>query len=48
MQINQNYYLGVDYHKNYSFLSLLDSSGKKLKEGKVSNHKENLKDFKAH
>jgi len=46
--MNQNCYLGVDYHKNYSFLSLLDFSGKKLKEGRVSNHKENLKDFLKH
>jgi len=38
-------YIAVDYHKKYSYVTILDQEGKCLKEGKVVNKKESLKSF---
>lgn len=40
-----NYYLGVDYHKNYSYCTLITKQGLKVKQAKVKNHKEKLANF---
>ena len=32
-------YMGIDHHKQYSHLTLVDEKGKKLKSGRVENHR---------
>lgn len=39
------YYLGVDFHKNYSHLALMDEKGEILKQGKIGNGKGSVADF---
>lgn len=39
------HYLGVDYHKRFSYCTLMDEKGKVVKRGKVYNNKEDLKRF---
>lgn len=38
-------YVGVDNHKKFSYLSVMDERGKILKEGRIANSKESLKSF---
>lgn len=39
------YYLGVDYHKDYSYCTLITEQGLKVKQGKVLNQKQLMMDF---
>lgn len=39
------YYMGVDYHKQYSHLTILDKGGKVLKSGMVTNDQEDIRRF---
>ena len=39
------YYVGVDYHKKFSYLSVMDRKGSVVKEGKVANTKEAVNKF---
>ena len=39
------YYLGVDYHRRFSYLTVMDKEGKILKEAKLPNTKEALYTF---
>jgi len=32
-------YMGIDYHKQYSHITLMDEKGKKLKSGRVANYR---------
>lgn len=41
------YYLGVDFHKSYSYCTLITEQGLKVKQGKFANHKEELQAFLA-
>ena len=36
------HYIGVDYHKKYSYVVVKDKDGKVERRGKVNNSKENL------
>jgi len=38
-------YIGVDNHKKFSYLAIMDEKGKILKEGKIGNSRESLKKF---
>jgi len=38
-------YIGVDHHKRFSYLSVMDEKGKVVKEGRVLNSKEALRRF---
>jgi len=38
-------YVGVDHHKRFSYLAVMDEKGVVLKEGRVNNTKESLKRF---
>lgn len=38
-------YVGVDFHKRYSYVTIKDGEGKVVKEGIVSNRKESFKKF---
>lgn len=38
-------YVGVDHHKRFSYLSVMDEKGLVLKEGRINNNKESLKRF---
>lgn len=38
-------YVGVDYHRKYSYLTVMDESGKIVKEGKVDSRKEAVAEF---
>jgi transposase len=38
-------YIGVDYHRKHSYISVMDKEGKKVKEGVVANHKEEVAAF---
>ena len=40
-------YVGVDYHKSYSYINVSDEKGNVLREGKINNDKEQLKRFLA-
>jgi len=35
-------YMGIDYHKQYSHITLMDEKGKKLKSGRVANYRTEL------
>jgi transposase len=39
------YYMGVDYHKQYSHLTILDKEGKVMKSGIVTNDQEDIRGF---
>lgn len=39
------YYVGVDYHRRFSYLTVMDKKGKLLKESKIPSNKEALKTF---
>jgi transposase len=38
-------YIGVDYHKKFSYVTVIDKEGKCLREGRVGNSKEDLDKF---
>jgi len=38
-------YIGVDYHKGYSYMTVMDESGKICGQGQVSNQPEAIRDF---
>jgi len=38
-------YIGIDYHKQYSHITLMDEKGKKLKSGRVANYRTELERF---
>ena len=38
-------YMGIDHHKQYSHLTLVDEEGKKLKSGRVENHWIEVREF---
>lgn len=38
-------YMGIDHHKQYSHLTLVDEEGKKLKFGRVENHRMEVEEF---
>ena len=38
-------YMGIDHHKQYSHITLLDEKGEKLKSGRVSNLRSELENF---
>jgi transposase len=38
-------HIGVDHHKRYSYITVMDDRGKIIKEGRISNSKECLKKF---
>ena len=38
-------YVGVDYHKRFSYLIIMDEKGNIVKEGKINNTKESLNRF---
>ena len=40
-------YIGVDYHKGYSYMTVMDESGKICGQGQVSNHPEAIRGFLA-
>ena len=40
-------YVGVDYHRKYSYLTVIDESGKILQEGQVANKEEDVASFLA-
>ena len=39
------YYVGVDHHKRFSYLSVMDKNGVVVKEGKIVNTKEAVNNF---
>ena len=39
------YYMGVDHHKQYSHMTILDKEGAVLKEGIVNNDQEDIREF---
>jgi hypothetical protein len=38
-------YMGIDHHKQYSHITLLDERGEVLKSGRVANLRQELEDF---
>jgi len=38
-------YTGVDYHRRYFYINATEQEGKKVKEEKVTNHKEEITAF---
>jgi len=38
-------YVGVDYHKGYSYMTVMDETGSICGQGQVSNQPEAIKDF---
>ena len=38
-------YIGIDHHRQYSHITLLDEKGEKLKSGRVSNLRSELENF---
>ncbi|MCD6516591.1 MAG: IS110 family transposase, partial [Candidatus Aminicenantes bacterium] len=38
-------YMGIDHHKQYSHITLMDEKGKKLKSGRVANYYSELEKF---
>jgi len=38
-------YIGVDYHKKFSFVTVIDEKGKCLREGRIGNSRESLDKF---
>lgn len=38
-------YIGVDYHKKFSFVTVIDEKGRCLREGRVGNSRESLEKF---
>ena len=38
-------YIGVDQHKRFSYIAVMDERGRIVKEGKVENDREALKKF---
>jgi len=38
-------YMGIDYHKQYSHITLMDEKGKKLKSGRVANYHSEVEKF---
>ena len=38
-------YIGVDYHKGYSYMTVMDETGKICGQGQVSNRPEEIRDF---
>jgi transposase len=38
-------YMGIDHHKQYSHITLLDEKGEKLKSGRVANLRSELENF---
>jgi len=38
-------YMGIDHHKQYSHITLMDEKGKKLRTGKVANYRTELEKF---
>ena len=38
-------YIGVDYHKRYTYMAIVDEKGKIVREGAVSNQREVILDF---
>jgi len=38
-------YLGVDYHKSFSYCTLMDEQGKVVKQGRMENSADGVKDF---
>ncbi len=45
--MQERMYVGVDYHRKYSYLTVMDENGKILKEGKVDSKKEAVSEFLA-
>ena len=39
------YYMGVDHHKQYSHMTILDKEGEVLKAGIVNNNQKNVQEF---
>jgi transposase len=39
------YFIGVDYHKRYTYLTVKDGQGRTLREGEVENKKVNVQEF---
>ena len=39
------YYMGVDHHKQYSHMTILDKEGEVLKEGIVNNYQKDIQEF---
>lgn len=39
------YYMGIDHHKQYSHITILDATGKIIKKGNVSNYRRDLEVF---
>jgi hypothetical protein len=39
------YYMGVNHHKQYSHMTILDKGGEVLKEGIVNNDQKNVQEF---
>jgi len=40
-----NNYMGIDHHKQYSHITMLNEKGKKLKSGRVANYRSELERF---
>jgi len=38
-------YMGIDHHKQYSHITMLNEKGKKLKSGRVANYRSELERF---
>ncbi len=38
-------YVGVDYHKKYSYMTAMNETGEVVREGKVENNKDAVKNF---
>ncbi len=38
-------YMGIDHHKQYLHITLMDEKGKKLKSGRVANYRTELEKF---
>jgi len=43
--MDERMYVGVDYHRKYSYLTVMDKSGKIVKEGKVDSQREAVAEF---
>ena len=38
-------YMGIDHHKQYSYITLMDDVGEVIKSGKVSNYRSEVEKF---
>lgn len=43
--VAQKHYIGIDHHRQYSQITLLDKKGEKLKSGRVANLRSELENF---